>query len=71
MYHFTRLLLLFGAVILAQDRSASSVGREVAIERRLQDNEEFCARNRRSDRFWPETFRGQLDRSGSRRPSSQ
>ncbi len=35
------LLLLLGSVLLAQDSGASRLGREVAIERHLQDDEEF------------------------------
>src|SRR5260370_36662887 len=35
------LLLLLGGVLLAQDGGASRLGREVAIERHLQDDEEF------------------------------
>src|SRR5436853_5866432 len=35
------LLLLLDGVLLAQDGGASRLGREVAIERHLQDDEEF------------------------------
>src|SRR6266404_6708912 len=35
------LLLLLGGVLLAQDGGTSRLGREVAIERHLQDDEEF------------------------------
>ena len=35
------LLPLLGGVLLAQDGGTSRLGREVAIERHLQDDEEF------------------------------
>src|SRR5713101_467107 len=35
------LLLLLGGALLAQDGGTSRIGREVAIERHLQDDEEF------------------------------